>query len=190
MKSTFTKLAVQFSLAAAIALFPGALLAADTSCTSDATCSAPAKCLGVVSHMAAPGSPSVCQIQCAKSADCPSGQTCQDILAVFGVCKASVTPGGAAAATSTNGVLVTLTNPLAAKTVPELIANILQTAIGIVGALALVVFIYGGIVWLTSVGSDVKIKAGKDAMKWAAIGLVIIFTSYALVNFVLKAFTG
>ncbi len=85
---------------------------------------------------------------------------------------------------------VCLSNPINVKTVPELIANILKGAMGIVGALALLVFIYGGFLWLTSGGESAKIAAGKEAMKWAAIGLVVIFTSYGLVRFVFTTFTG
>ena len=85
---------------------------------------------------------------------------------------------------------VCLTNPLNARTVPELIANILKAVIGIVGALALLVFIYGGFIWLTSGGDSGKVGAGKEAMKWAAVGLVVIFTSYGLVRFVFSAITG
>jgi hypothetical protein len=83
-----------------------------------------------------------------------------------------------------------LTNPLNVTSVPALLGNIMSTAIGIIGALALLIFIYGGMIWLTSGGVPAKISAGKDAMKWAAIGLVIVFTSYALVSFVFKALTG
>ncbi len=85
---------------------------------------------------------------------------------------------------------ICLTNPLNAKTIPELISNLLKAAIGIVGALALLVFIYGGFIWLTSGGDSGKVSAGKEAMKWAAIGLVVIFTSYGLVRFVFSAITG
>lgn len=85
---------------------------------------------------------------------------------------------------------VKLQNPLSAATVPQLVANILSTAVGMVGALALLMFIYGGLRWLTSGGEPAKIQAGKDAMKWAAIGLVVIFSSYALVTFAFKALTG
>lgn len=85
---------------------------------------------------------------------------------------------------------VCLRNPLQACSVPELVSNILKAGIGIVGSLALLVFIYGGFLWLTSGGEPGKIKEGKEAMKWAAIGLIVIFSSYALVTFVFKAFTG
>lgn len=85
---------------------------------------------------------------------------------------------------------VKLKNPLGVETAPQLIRNLISQAVGIVGALALLIFIYGGLRWLTSAGEPAKIQAGKDAMKWAAIGLVVIFTSYALVTFVFKALTG
>jgi hypothetical protein len=83
-----------------------------------------------------------------------------------------------------------LCNPLHVTTVPALVSNILTIAIGMIGAMSLLIFIYGGLIWLTSAGEAGKIKEGKDAMKWAVIGLVIVFTSYALVSFVIKALTG
>jgi hypothetical protein len=83
-----------------------------------------------------------------------------------------------------------LSNPLGIKTFPELIGRIVNTALGVVGSFALLFFIYGGLLWLTSGGSADKIGKGKDAMKWAALGILLIFASYALVRFVLGAFTA
>ena len=87
------------------------------------------------------------------------------------------------------GRTVCLTNPLNTASVPELIANILKTVVGTVGAFALLIFVYGGFLWLTSAGDAGKVQQGKDAMKWALIGLVIVFSSYTLVSFVLSALT-
>ncbi len=115
---------------------------------------------------------------CKSDSDCSNGQTCQDIDAQGdGECK--VTPG-----------TIVLKNPINVSTVPEIVGNIMRAGINIVGALALLVFIYGGFIWLTSRGDSGKVAAGKEAMKWATIGLVVIFTSYGLVRFVFKAFTG
>ena len=36
-------------------------------------------------------------------------------------------------------------------------------------------------------GNEQQIKKGKDILMWATLGLVIIFSSYALVKFVLQA---
>ncbi|MBU1179848.1 pilin [Patescibacteria group bacterium] len=87
-----------------------------------------------------------------------------------------------------------LTNPLdpSGKYVqPEvLIGRIISAVLGIVGSIALLMFIYGGFLWLTSGGSPEKIKKGKDVLVWAVIGLAIIFLSYTLVNFVISGLTG
>jgi hypothetical protein len=81
-----------------------------------------------------------------------------------------------------------LKSPIGEVTGPELIGRIIKTVLGVVGALALAMFVYGGFTWLTSGGSPDKIKKGKDILMWAVIGLIIIFTSYTLVDFVLTAF--
>jgi len=83
-----------------------------------------------------------------------------------------------------------LTNPLGTASPEELIGRIIKAVLGIVGSIALLMFIYGGFLWLTSGGSPEKIKKGKDVLVWAVIGLAIIFLSYTLVGFVINALTG
>ncbi|MEA3464141.1 MAG: pilin [Patescibacteria group bacterium] len=68
----------------------------------------------------------------------------------------------------------------------ELIGRIIHAALGIVGSIALAMFIYGGFVWMTAAGSSEKVQKGKDVLIWAALGLVIIFSAYALVKFVIQ----
>ncbi len=60
---------------------------------------------------------------------------------------------------------------------------------GISGSLAFLFFIYGGFVWLTSAGSAEKIKQGQTIVRNAVIGLVIIYSSRALIGFVQQALT-
>lgn len=62
--------------------------------------------------------------------------------------------------------------------------NIFQFMLGIVGSLALLAFIYGGILFLVSGGNTDTIEKGKNALKGATIGLIIVFASYAIVYFV------
>ena len=89
---------------------------------------------------------------------------------------------------------VSLDNPLTGQTgasnVNSLIGQIINGILGIVGSLALVMFIYGGFVWMTAAGNNERVTKGKDILIWAALGLVIIFTSYALVKFVLVNVLG
>ncbi|MDD5031676.1 MAG: pilin [Patescibacteria group bacterium] len=65
------------------------------------------------------------------------------------------------------------------------IGRIINAILGIVGSLALAMFIYGGFTWMTAAGNSEKVEKGKQILLWATIGLVVIFTSYALVRFVL-----
>jgi len=79
-----------------------------------------------------------------------------------------------------------LQNPIDVSSPQALIGKIINVILGVVGSIALVMFVYGGITWMTSAGSADKIKKGREIVVWAVIGLVIIFSSYALVNFVIK----
>lgn len=68
-----------------------------------------------------------------------------------------------------------------------LIGRIITFIIGIAGSAALAMFIYGGILWLISGGKTEMIDKGKKAMIYAVIGLVIIFSSYVIVRFLVAA---
>ena len=83
---------------------------------------------------------------------------------------------------------VNLVNPLGKIRTPQaLIGRIINAVMGLIGSVALLMFIYGGFTWLVSGGNSEKVKQGKDILIWSAIGLVIIFSSYALVNFVISS---
>lgn len=78
-------------------------------------------------------------------------------------------------------------NPLKAQSIPELISYIIRGILGVVGALALFYFVWGGIVWMTSAGNSERVKKGKDTIVWAVFGLVIIFLSYTITRFIFTA---
>ena len=81
---------------------------------------------------------------------------------------------------------VCLENPLGNDTTPQkLIGNVINAIMGIVGSIALLMFIFGGLTWMLSGGSSDKVKKGKDILLWSAVGLAVIFSSYALVYFVI-----
>lgn len=87
-----------------------------------------------------------------------------------------------------------LTNPLGGSSankkgitdVNEIVGKVIQAVLGILGSIALVVFMYGGFLWLTSAGSEEKVSAGLSAMLYAAVGIFVIFGSYAILNTVLS----
>ncbi|MFA5211600.1 MAG: pilin [Patescibacteria group bacterium] len=82
---------------------------------------------------------------------------------------------------------VNLENPLATTNVNSLIQKIITSVLGVTGTLAFLVFIIGGIMWITSGGNEDKVKKGTETMVWAGIGVVVIFSSYAIINLVLKS---
>ncbi len=81
-----------------------------------------------------------------------------------------------------------LPSPLGNLEMYQIIANAIKLVLGIVGVLALIMFIYGGILWMTSGGNVEQVKKGKNTLVWATLGLAIVFFSYSLVTFIIKKF--
>jgi len=86
--------------------------------------------------------------------------------------------------------VVKLENPLPTDDMRVILGGIVNYAMGIMGAITLLVFVFAGGMWLTSMGNAEKVKTGTQAMIWAVIGLFIIFGSYAILNLVIKGLTG
>jgi hypothetical protein len=80
-------------------------------------------------------------------------------------------------------------SPVGEIDIPTAIGIIIKGILGIVGSLALIIFIYGGFLMLTSHGDTAKIKKGKDSMIWATAGLVVIFGSFIFVSYIIGALT-
>lgn len=69
----------------------------------------------------------------------------------------------------------------------QLAVEVSDFILGIVGSLALLAFVYGGIVFLISGGSSEKVEKGKQILLGAVIGLVVVFLSYTIIQFTLDA---
>src|SRR6056297_1480142 len=57
---------------------------------------------------------------------------------------------------------------------------------GIVGSVALLFFIYGGLMFLISEGNQEKVASAKKIVISSVIGLAIIFSSFLIVDYLLK----
>ncbi len=53
--------------------------------------------------------------------------------------------------------------------------------------LAVIAILIGGILWMISAGDPNLMGKGKEIMKWAIIGLVLVFCSYLIIDFILRA---
>lgn len=65
------------------------------------------------------------------------------------------------------------------------IMRIIQIFLGLVGLIALILTIYAGYVWMTSAGNPERIDTAKKTLRNAAIGLVIIFSAFSIVSFII-----
>lgn len=61
--------------------------------------------------------------------------------------------------------------------------NVADWILGSVGAIALLFFVYGGFTLILSGGNEKHVEEGKLILTNAVIGLVIVFTSYIIVQY-------
>lgn len=103
------------------------------------------------------------------------------------VTPAQINPTSPKKGTGNIQVKVThLDNPLQSRDFSTIIGRAAGKVFGLIGTLSVLVFIYGGFIWLTAAGSEEKIKMGSRAMGYAAIGIIVIFSSFAILNTVIQ----
>ncbi len=67
-----------------------------------------------------------------------------------------------------------------------IVAKIIRAAFGLLGIIALGLMLYGGFIYMTSGGQEDKVEQGRKILINATIGLAIILSSLAIVQFVLS----
>lgn len=99
---------------------------------------------------------------------------------------------GSSAPTGSSAGVTVLKNPLnnlAEGVLPaQLYGNIIRVLVGVAGILALLNIVLGGIKWMTSGGNEEKITEGRNALVWASLGLLVVLSSYIILNFVIGVF--
>lgn len=88
------------------------------------------------------------------------------------------------------GSTCTLDNPFGTTEVTVLIGTVIKAFLGIIGSLTLLMLVWGGFLWLTSAGNQDRISKGTKTMVWAVIGVILVFSSYILVNTLFGKLTG
>lgn len=81
-----------------------------------------------------------------------------------------------------------LSSPVGHISLAQLIGKIIRAFLGIVGTISLIMFIYAGFLLITAAGKSSQIQKGQQTMVWAVLGIVAIFMSYAVLNFVFSIF--
>lgn len=64
---------------------------------------------------------------------------------------------------------------------------VLDYFLGFLGFLAIIMIIYGGILYVTSAGNDTNVEKAKKILLYAIVGIILILLSVAIVNTVLGA---
>lgn len=71
-----------------------------------------------------------------------------------------------------------------------IIVRALNYLLPLLGGVALVMVIYGGVLFITSSGDPEKLTKAKQTLLWAIIGIIIIVLSYAIVVSLSKVIEG
>lgn len=66
--------------------------------------------------------------------------------------------------------------------------NIINTMLYIVGIGAVIMIIYGGIIYVISAGDSGRVSKAKNTIMYAIVGLIVALLAYAIVNFVITRF--
>jgi len=70
----------------------------------------------------------------------------------------------------------------------SLIGTIVNVLLFVIGALAVVMIIVSGILYVISSGDAGKVARAKNTLLYAVVGLIVAFLAYAIVNWVFKFF--
>jgi len=65
-----------------------------------------------------------------------------------------------------------------------IVVKIVNALLTILGLVFLILIIYGGFTWMTSMGQEDKIKKAKATLTQAVIGLIIVIAAYSIANFI------
>lgn len=73
-----------------------------------------------------------------------------------------------------------------AEAFATIIGRVINIFLSIIGTITVSMVVYGGWVWMTAQGNDVKIAKATKILIWAFAGVVLVFVSYILVKFIFE----
>jgi len=72
----------------------------------------------------------------------------------------------------------------------SMIARIINTALLLVGVIAVAMLVYGGFLYITAQGDAKQVEKAKTVVIYSVIGIAVIGLAYSIVAFVIGAFNG
>jgi glucose uptake protein GlcU len=105
---------------------------------------------------------------------------------VWAIAAVADCPDGGAGYTLVKGVCVpsAASTGLSAATPWVIITNVLNWLMGIVGLIAMLVFVVSGWMYLTAVGDEKKTEDAKNNIKYAVTGVAVSLVAYVAVSLV------
>jgi len=70
--------------------------------------------------------------------------------------------------------------------IEDVLGKVIQAFLGLVGAIFLILIVYGGYNWMIARGDESRVDKAKDTITRAIIGLVITVGAYAITYFILS----
>lgn len=64
------------------------------------------------------------------------------------------------------------------------VINLINTLLGVLGIVFLLLVLYGGFLWMTAGGNDDRASQGRKIIGNGIVGLIIIFLAFAITTFV------
>ena len=106
-------------------------------------------------------------------------------LATSSVTAAPVVPGDAAK----NGLNAAGGGGTKPNELKVQVKNVVNVLLFILGAIAVIMIVLGGIRYTLSNGDASQIKGAKDTILYSIVGLVVALLAFAIVNFVINQFS-
>ena len=76
---------------------------------------------------------------------------------------------------------------ISSKTPIGLMAEIVGIGLSFIGIIFFLIMMYAGLKWMTALGASEKAEKSKEMLQNGAIGLIIVFSAYAIARFVFTA---
>lgn len=75
-----------------------------------------------------------------------------------------------------------LINPLGARSIPTLMADLIKWLSGLAGAFFTLYLLWGGLEWMTAGGDSKKTTAARNRILYSILGIGVIFTAYFMIE--------
>lgn len=95
--------------------------------------------------------------------------------------------GNAGNANNAAGSSSSICGAASSDNAPDIVKNVINTMLYILGIIAVIMIVIGGVRYTTSNGDSSQTKAAKDTILYAVIGLIVAIMAFAIVNFVVTS---